>query len=265
MNNQITPTTGRIVYYRGGDGQVRAAIITQVNGDFNLNLHVFPLDFTDADAYIKENVTHADPDVEPGCFPSWHWMPYQKQQAEKADDARQLTAAADREADDKRWRAGLLDLALRTPGLHHHSDVLKAAAAYQAHIEGEKPLPASHPVQQLADAVGGTIEHVERLPDGTGAAVLSMPLPADHWLTRPGYNVPPMVFRKGTDDPERQEWAEKIRAAGRYAVRCATMNGAENDFDPDALVQNLVVGMLGYFTPDGLSSDSDANPPATTA
>lgn len=122
-------------------------------------------------------------------------------------------------------------------------------------------LPASHPVQQLADAVGGTIEHVERLPDGSGAAVMSMPLPANHWLTQPGYNVPPMVFRKGTDDPERQAWAEKIRAAGRYAVRCATMNGTEDDFDPDALVQNLVVGMLGYFTPDGLSSDSWANPP----
>jgi hypothetical protein len=126
-------------------------------------------------------------------------------------------------------------------------------------------LPGTHPVQQLADAVGGTLEHVERLPDGTGAAVLSMPLPADHWLTKPGYNVPPMVFRKGTDDPERQEWAEKIRAAGRYAVRCATINGTENDFDPDALVQNLVVGMLGYWTPDGLSSDADANPPGLAA
>jgi len=112
-------------------------------------------------------------------------------------------------------------------------------------------LAANHPVQQLADAVGGTIEHVERLPDGSGAAVLSMPLPADHWLTQPGYNEPPMPFRRGTDDPERQDWAEKIRAAARYAVRASTMNGTEDDFDPDAMVQNMVVGMIGYFTPDG--------------
>src|SRR5207253_103206 len=95
-----------------------------------------------------------------------------------------------------------------------------------------------------------------------GFATLSLPLPTNHWLTRPGNNVPPMVFRKGTDDPERKEWVEKIRAAGRYAVRSATMNGADEGFDPDALVQNLVVGVLGYFTPDGLSSDADANPPA---
>lgn len=121
-------------------------------------------------------------------------------------------------------------------------------------------LPPDHPVQQLADACGGTIEHITQMPDGSGAAMMSMPLSTGHWLLQPGYNVPPMGFRKGTDDPERQAWAEKIRAAGRYAVRCATMNGTEDDFDPDALVQNLVVGMLGYFTPDGLSSDAWANP-----
>lgn len=123
-------------------------------------------------------------------------------------------------------------------------------------------LPASHPVQQLADAVGGTIEHVERLSDGSGAALMSMPLPANHWLTKPGYDEPPMGFRKGTDDPERAEWAEKIRAAGRYAMRGATMNGTEDDIDPDALVQNLIVGMLGYFTPDGLSRIDEPEAPA---
>ena len=53
-----------------------------------------------------------------------------------------------------------------------------------------------------------------------------------------------------------------IRLAGKYAVRCATMNGKEMDFDPDALLQNLVVGFLGYFTEDGLDHEDDwANPP----
>jgi hypothetical protein len=231
MSTTIEPTIGRIVYYRGQDGAIRPAIVVGVNGTFNLDLFVFGQNGMDTDCCFKGHVTHADPDVEPGCVPSWHWMPYQIGQAKKAKD---------------------------------REDVPKAADTYHADIAAEKTLPVSHPVQQLADAVGGTIEHVERLPDGSGAAVMSMPLPTNHWLTQPGYNVPPMVFRKGTDDPARQEWAEKIRAAGRYAVRCATMNGAEDDFDPDALVQNLVVGMLGYFTPDGLSSDADANPPAAT-
>ncbi len=31
----------------------------------------------------------------------------------------------------------------------------------------------------------------------------------------------------------------------------ATMKGKEQDFDPDALIQNLIVGMLGYHTPTG--------------
>ena len=38
------------------------------------------------------------------------------------------------------------------------------------------------------------------------------------------------------------------------------MNGKEMDFDPGALLQNLVVGMLGYWTENGLSSDEWANP-----
>jgi hypothetical protein len=58
----------------------------------------------------------------------------------------------------------------------------------------------------------------------------------------------------------KEEFADKVKAAGRYAVRCATMNGKEMDFDPDALIQNLLVGMLGYWTDNGLSSDEWANP-----
>ena len=58
-----------------------------------------------------------------------------------------------------------------------------------------------------------------------------------------------------------KDFAEKIRKAGKHAVRCATMRGKEMNFDPDALLQNLVVGMLGYWTEDGLSSDEWANPP----
>lgn len=71
---------------------------------------------------------------------------------------------------------------------------------------------------------------------------------------------PPMPMRMGTDHPRHREVVQQIWEAGRYAVRCATMNGKEMDFDPDALVQNLVVGLLGYHTPDGLTDDERANP-----
>jgi hypothetical protein len=101
------------------------------------------------------------------------------------------------------------------------------------------------------------------------------------------FNIPPMLFRMGAKDmavlslgqPDensidagipvargltmtKKGFADAIKTVGRYAVRCATMNGKEMDFDPDALLQNLVVGFLGYWTEDGLNhSDGWANPP----
>lgn len=130
----------------------------------------------------------------------------------------------------------------------------------------QTPDPADPPVvpvlEQLAQETGGTIDEVGRLPDGSGFAVMSLPLPADHWLTRDpeGFNVPPMPLRCGTEHPHHEAMAAAVTAAARYAVRCATMNGKHDDFDPDALVSNMVTGLLGYHTPDGLSSDEWANP-----
>lgn len=145
-------------------------------------------------------------------------------------------------------------------------------------------------LQTLADACVGTIKEVSGpLSDGSGFAIMSMPLPKTHWLyqgdrTEPygTFNTPPMPFRLGdkdvvsllrqsptSDKPfnmeprirmTRREFADRIQSAGKYAVRCATMNGREMDFDPDALLQNLVVGMLGYWSETGLSSDDWANP-----
>jgi hypothetical protein len=55
----------------------------------------------------------------------------------------------------------------------------------------------------------------------------------------------------------KKDFAERIRDAGRYAIRASTMHGAEMDFDPDAMLQNLVVGMLGLNTEDGLGESFD--------
>lgn len=132
-------------------------------------------------------------------------------------------------------------------------------------------------------------EDAVRLPDGSGAMTASFQLPVDHWITRPGMNVPPMEFRMGVSGwtaevtivcplqrrlyppegraPEvrrrvynREELSEAFKKAARFAVRGATRNGAEENFDPDALVTNLVVGLLGYYTEDGLSPEDWENP-----
>lgn len=119
-------------------------------------------------------------------------------------------------------------------------------------------------LQQLAEACGGKIETVGVAPDGSGFATMSIPLGKDHWIYAKGADgfslPPPMPFRMAGHDPLRHEWSEKVREAAKYAVRGATMGGTAMDFDPDALVQNLIIGMFGYYTEDGLSSDTWANP-----
>jgi hypothetical protein len=132
-------------------------------------------------------------------------------------------------------------------------------------------------VKRIAETMGGKINEVGVLPDGSGFATMSYPLPKDHWsLVNPeAYNVPAMPFRMGEKEfvtmgffpaqryvvkMTRKEFADKIREAGKYAYRCATMNGKEPDLDPDALLQNLIVGLLGYWSEDGLSEDDFANP-----
>jgi len=131
------------------------------------------------------------------------------------------------------------------------------------------PNKAPKIINDLAAAVGGKVDFVsDPLPDGSGFATMSLPLPKDHWIyaTAEGYTPPPpMPFRIGTEgapvlNRTREMWAEGIRAACRYAVQASTMRGQEMDFDPDAMVQNMVVGMLGYWTPDGLSMDAWVNP-----
>lgn len=145
-------------------------------------------------------------------------------------------------------------------------------------------MPNEKEVKELIESAGGRVDSGAVLPDGSAFMTASFPLPKDHWINgdptceSEGFEYPPMVFRMGTVDdavfatqrkdqptPEimtRQQVAEKIRQAGRYAIRASTLKGKEMDFDPDAMLQNLVVGFLGYWTEDGLDHDNAwANPP----
>jgi hypothetical protein len=115
-------------------------------------------------------------------------------------------------------------------------------------------------IKALIELAGGKVDEMARLPDGSGFATASFPLPKGHWLYAEGHEPPPMPFRMGTDDPRRRKFNAMIRGAAEYAVKASTDNGKITDFDPDAMVQNFVVAMLGYHTPDGLTDDDWANP-----
>jgi hypothetical protein len=130
-------------------------------------------------------------------------------------------------------------------------------------------------IQELADKTGGTVTDHSLLPDGSGCATVSYSLLPTHWIYGPDdkvsphgfkYYAPPMPFRMGRNHPLRYEWDQKIRAAARYAIRASTDSGKDQDFDPDAMVGNFVVGMLGYWSETGLTGImedaeySDPNP-----
>jgi len=89
LSNHVTPSIGRIVWYRGQDNIVRAAIVTHVWSQFLINLHAFGKDQNDPEAGIHTSVTHGDIEHEPSCCPSWSWMPYQKGQAAKTEQLEQ--------------------------------------------------------------------------------------------------------------------------------------------------------------------------------
>jgi len=115
-------------------------------------------------------------------------------------------------------------------------------------------------VEKLVKDMGGELTSVSGpLPDGSGFATAKFPLPEDHWLYADHDNIPPMGLRC-TDPQLRQELKRIITEAGRYAYRGASLNGKEDDIDPDALVKNLWVGLLGYFTPDALTHDAAEDP-----
>lgn len=111
-------------------------------------------------------------------------------------------------------------------------------------------------VSELADMTGGTIREQGIHPGGdSGYAVLSLELPKDHWLYEQDENgfAPPgeLPMLVGGKTMVREYMDQIIRKAARYGIKAATMDGREDDFDPDAMVRNIQNGCFGYFTPDG--------------
>jgi hypothetical protein len=89
---------------------------------------------------------------------------------------------------------------------------------------------------------------MNKLPDGSGFFVASLPLPEDHWLYAP--REWDQIRENYADLPVpilTHAQREAVIAAVRYAIRGATMCRQETDFDPDALVQNAVVALCGPY------------------
>lgn len=86
------------------------------------------------------------------------------------------------------------------------------------------------------------------LPDGSGFGILSLPLPKDHWIYKE------REYEDGAIEPNdlpapilTHSFRRQVIAAIRYAVRSATNCGKEDDFDPDAMVQNAVYALCGPY------------------
>jgi uncharacterized coiled-coil protein SlyX len=94
-------------------------------------------------------------------------------------------------------------------------------------------------------------EPVTVLPDGSAFFIASFPLPKDHWLYAPTCEGWDNERDTSADTPYpilTHAQGDAVIAAVRYAIRGATMNGKESDFDPDALVQNAVYALCGPYT-----------------
>jgi hypothetical protein len=103
-------------------------------------------------------------------------------------------------------------------------------------------------VKKSVEEAGGKIDEnsTAKLPDGSGCCTASFPLPKDHWLydreadahPQPSELLPLLRWR-GTD------LERKVSRAVKSAIRGATDHGRVMDFDPDALVQNLMYNLFG--------------------
>ena len=95
---------------------------------------------------------------------------------------------------------------------------------------------------------GFTMSEPAILPDGSGFGIMSFPLPKDHWIYKE------REYEDGAIEPNdlpapvlTHSFRRQVIAAIRYAVRGATNCGKEDDFDPDALVQNAVYALCGPY------------------
>ena len=86
------------------------------------------------------------------------------------------------------------------------------------------------------------------LPDGSAFSIVTLALPSDHWLYAPHCEQWDNERDTSADTPLpilANEHRNAVIVAMRWAIRGATMNGKEMDFDPDALALNAAYALCG--------------------
>jgi hypothetical protein len=83
-----------------------------------------------------------------------------------------------------------------------------------------------------------------KTPDGF-SAVVSFPLPENHWIYEE-HGKPPATLHIDSLDI-RMELESIFKDAVKYAVQASTMSGKDMDFDPDAMIQNFMIALFGYY------------------
>lgn len=93
----------------------------------------------------------------------------------------------------------------------------------------------------LKPSVSAGSSDVTVLPDGSAFMVASAPLPKDHWLYEP------RVYPDWSTQPALIDVGQRaaVITALQYAVKGATRDGQDLDFDPDALVLNALYALKG--------------------
>ena len=89
---------------------------------------------------------------------------------------------------------------------------------------------------------------LQELPDGSGFMLASFPLPQSHWIYHKKEHKEHVegTLHQFVTEENYQNLKEKVQTAVRLAIQGATMSGKDMDFDPDALVQNAIIELLGH-------------------
>ena len=131
---------------------------------------------------------------------------------------------------------------------HEGCDYLAWTTGEQLYIDQLERELALLKASPVGAPEGFTMSEPTILPDGSGFGTMSFPLPKDHWIYKE------REYEDGAIEPNdlpapilTHSFRRQVIAAIRYAVRSATNCGKEDDFDPDALVQNAVYALCGPY------------------
>ncbi len=129
----------------------------------------------------------------------------------------------------------------------------KANAAQNEEKGGMAPPPGAADLEEVYGPTPEVVGVVDPALDGQEESVTFIVDPPgdpkDHWLNDPQC-PPPMGSKLGTENAVYAERTGKLRAAARYAF-------LKGNSDPDAFIEDLVIGLHGYATPTGDKAEAE--------